>query len=163
MSIRKKVGIAIIIMIFVYPLTLFAKTQQMGSIKGIVDQSLMESKNYIQLDVIAESNSIATFNTIDLQLNFDAKKLKLLEIKDKTSFCAIFLKEKIDNQNGNFVMQCGTFGYNAVNNAKIVTIVFEIVQNGLAEINFDNSRILANDGYGTNILSYTETHYIDLK
>jgi len=158
--INKIIKISILVSFLLYPISTYSKNyEKIGSLNGIISKN----DKYIQYDVIAKSNTDIEFNTIDLQLHFDKTKLNLVKIKDEYSFCNIILINKINNKKGNFTMQCGAFGYNASNESKIISLIFKQIDTGIAEINFNDSRLLANDGYGTDILSYTETNFIYLE
>lgn len=103
-------------------------------------------------------------NAAEFYFSFPADKLKVKEIKKDGSFFELWItgSPSFDNATGEFALAGGlpSPGFTG-ENGLIGTVVFEPLNQGLAEITFDRakSRVLANDGLGTKI----EARFTDLR
>jgi hypothetical protein len=114
------------------------------------------------VDIVVEPGG-EDVNAIETELNFDGSKLELLEISREKSFCQFFVEEDSSSQ-GKIKLSClAPFpGINEVRNA--YTIIFKQLSDGETELSLSqNSMILANDGYGTNIAKEIKGQKISLE
>lgn len=90
-------------------------------------------------------------NALDVDLKFPPEKLQLVSPKTNVSVISVWTSQpQFNNQNGSLRLQGGIpHGVN-VNNATVATLTFRVKTIGNAIIRFtDNSKILLNDGLGT--------------
>jgi len=98
---------------------------------------------------------VQAINAGEFYFNFPADKLTIKEIKKDGSFFTLWIKDSpsFDNQAGSLALAGGlpSPGFTG-NNGLVATIVFEAKALGQAKISLDaKSRILANDGSGTQV------------
>lgn len=104
-------------------------------------------------------------NAVQIDLEYDPETLEVIDFITKDSFASIFIEKSIDNERGfsrvsggvpnpGFLSETGLFG----------TVVFKAKKPGPIIIRIlPSSLVLANDGYGTNILSrYSDVSYLAL-
>lgn len=93
-------------------------------------------------------------NAVDLQLNFDAKKLSLINSSDGKSFFGIWLgAPKYDNNVGTISMSGVNTEGIKTNSGLIVTMTFKTIAQGSASISInDKTTAYLTDGYGSEVL-----------
>jgi hypothetical protein len=108
--------------------------------------------NFIEIKIIIDPKKQA-INAVGIFLQFSKDKLRVKKLVRKNSFCDLFVAEKFNNDTGEINVSCGK-PYPGINKlSEIMTVVFEKKQIGLAQLIFtDKSVVLANDGFGTNVL-----------
>jgi len=122
------------------------------------DYSLFMDKDFLYVDLAVDSGG-TEINALQTSLEFDTSKLILEQASYENSFCELLAYEKIDNQNGNFHVACGspTGGTEA---STIVRLKFSKIGEGWTKMNLGESTVLANDGLGTPLASDNEIHRI---
>jgi len=69
------------------------------------------------------------------------------------SFCSFFIEENIDNALGKIKITCLDPYPGTAKISNVVSLTFKKINSGAADLNLsDDSLVLANDGYGTNVL-----------
>lgn len=123
---------------------------------------LYEGGQNIILDALVDPGG-TPINSVGLNLEYQKEFLKLTDIKTESSFCSLFVGRVIDNENGLSTIACGTPNP-GINTEKLVArFIFEKQGPGQAEIAINKeSMILANDGYGTNVINSFATLNITL-
>lgn len=134
-----------------------------SNVNFIVDSKAHHKKGEVFSMGINVSKTDTSINAVQMDLKFDPNKLEIVDITTTGSFVNIFLQKEIDNQLG-FARIAGGLpnpGY-IPNKSNFCTIIFKAKDSGLAEISFlDSSKVLANDGRGTDILNtYKKTYYL---
>lgn len=93
-------------------------------------------------------------NALDVDIRFPADRLQLVSPKTSVSVIEVWTSQpKFNNSQGTVRLQGGIPRGINVNNALVATLTFRVKSVGNAIIRFgDNSKILLNDGLGTNDL-----------
>lgn len=102
-------------------------------------------------------------NAIDTEISFDKDRLKLIDISHDKSFCEFFIEEDV-SVDGKIKLSClAPFpGIKEIRN--VYTLTFEKKDKGETEIRLSpRSMVLANDGYGTNIVREIKNQKINLE
>lgn len=108
--------------------------------------------NLIALDLVVEPHQ-AEINTVSAEISYPTNKISLKELSKNNSFCSFFIEEKIDKAAGIIKISCATPYPGTDKTSRVITLFFEGLEKGGADISLsDNSLVLANDGYGTNVL-----------
>ncbi len=96
----------------------------------------------------------AAINAVDGTLDFRKDLLEVVSVSKKDSIITLWIQEPVfSNKNGTI-----TFGGLVLNpgyqgiSGTILTIEFKVRKEGSGGINFSSGSVLANDGYGTNVL-----------
>jgi hypothetical protein len=108
--------------------------------------------NSLTLDLMVDPAG-EQINTVSTEISFPADKLSLLSLGKTNSFCSFFVEEKINNTLGKIKISClAPFpGTNKMSN--VVSLTFKKIGSGSADLSLSSdSLVLANDGYGTNVL-----------
>lgn len=108
--------------------------------------------NSISLDLVVEPNQ-AEVNTVSTEISYPTDRISLKKMSKENSFCSFFIENNVDAVNGKIKISCAAPYPGTAKTSRVVTLYFEGLKKGLAEINLsNNSLVLANDGYGTNVL-----------
>lgn len=92
-------------------------------------------------------------NAIGTIISFPAEILAINSINKDGSACEFFIDEEIDNNSGQLKFSCGTPTPGIEKESQLAQIIFTKKKSGWATLSFnDDSMVLANDGYSTNIL-----------
>lgn len=92
-------------------------------------------------------------NAIGTIISFPAEILTISGINKDNSACEFFMDEEIDNNSGQLNFSCGTPTPGIEKESQLAKIIFTKKKSGWATLSFnDDSMVLANDGYSTNIL-----------
>lgn len=112
-------------------------------------------ENYILMDLVIDPDN-DEINTVSTLISFPPDKLELKGFSKKSSFCSFFIEEEINNKEGWAKISC-LKPYPGISKlSNVVGLVFEEKKVGEANITLSkDSMVLANDGYGTNVLKYT--------
>lgn len=95
-------------------------------------------------------------NAIEVVANYDPKAVEILDIITTNSFCRqdFFITKTIDNENGIVDIACGlpNPGFSRPNGI-VAELLIQPLKSGQLSLHFgDETKILANDGLGTNVL-----------
>jgi len=107
-------------------------------------------------------------NAAELYFNFDPARLEVLRIDQSGSFFELWItgQPKFDNDNGviEFAGGLPKPGFQG-KNGLVATVIMQAKQEGLAiiEIDWDRSRVLANDGLGSKVESRFRTARIQVR
>lgn len=120
------------------------------------------SGKFIFLDLVVDPNN-DEINTVSANISFPASKLSLEQVSKENTFCLFFVEEKIDNENGHAKFSClkPYPGTDTISN--VISLVFKEKESGEADIVIGDSLVLANDGYGTNVLKETRGQTIFIR
>jgi len=106
----------------------------------------------ITLDLVVDPAG-EEINTVSTEISFPADKLSLENLSKENSFCSFFVEEKIDNDLGKIKISCLAPFPGTDKMSNVVSLTFKELNSGTADLNLSNdSMVLANDGYGTNVL-----------
>jgi hypothetical protein len=129
----------------------------------IYNATLALEPDYDTFD-ISDSHRIAirlstggeAINAAGVVLDYDPKLIEVEQIITENSFCRqdLFVERKIDNKNGEVRLSCGLPSPGFKDPKGIVAeLIIRFRQMGLASLRFgDDTQVLANDGFGTNVL-----------
>ncbi|MEA3398765.1 MAG: hypothetical protein U9R06_03410 [Patescibacteria group bacterium] len=103
-------------------------------------------------------------NAVGIDFNFDQNILEAARIDFNSSFCTLFIKSWFDNKAGQIQIACGK-PYPGISEEKeVATIYFRLKNSGWNEFTFTpKSQVLANDGFGTDILAALENSMVYLR
>jgi hypothetical protein len=95
-------------------------------------------------------------NAVEVVANYDPEEAKVLDIITTNSFCRqdLFITKTIDNENGVVDIACGlpSPGFSEPNGI-VAELLIQPLKSGQLSLRFDDeTKILANDGLGTNVL-----------
>lgn len=107
--------------------------------------------DFILLDLVVDPGE-DEINTVSANIFFPANKLSLEMLSKNNTFCLFFVEEEIDNEIGWAKISCMKPypGTDTVSN--VISLVFRKKEAGEANLVIGDSLVLANDGYGTNVL-----------
>ena len=126
------------------PAASFSLSPNTGSF--IVDSTFDVS---IYLDTQGQS-----INTVELNLKFPPDKLQLASSSTGKSIIGIWTSApKFDNQAGTIYLVGGIPGGITVSKGLVANLTFRVKSVGSAVVKFENSRVLLNNGLGTEILT----------
>jgi len=99
-----------------------------------------------------------SINALDVDLHFPADKIQLVSPKTSVSVISVWTSQpKFNNETGTIRLQGGIPRGINVNNALVANFTFRVRSVGTAILQFsDQSKVLLNDGLGTNDLSRRE-------
>ena len=97
-------------------------------------------------------------NTLDISLKFPADKLQLVSPSAGKSIISVWTAQPVyDNQTGGIRLQGGMPGGVTTSNGLVTTLTFRVKGMGTTAVRFsDATRVLANDGKGTDVLQDTQ-------
>jgi len=109
----------------------------------------------IRLSIIVDPGE-QSINTVSTVLRYPQEKLNLLTIDNANSHFSLFLEEEINQEEGLVIITCLQPFPGIKEKANLVNLIFQPLETGEIEIEFlEDSIVLANDGYGTNVLKET--------
>jgi hypothetical protein len=101
-------------------------------------------------------------NTVSTEISFPAEKLSLSDLSKDNSFCSFFVEDNIDNTLGKIKISCLAPFPGTDKMSNVVSLTFERIATGAADLSLSSdSMVLANDGYGTNVLNNLGGQRID--
>lgn len=104
-----------------------------------------------------------TINTVDLALRYPPDRLQLVSTGTGKSIIGLWTSvPKYNNQTGIVELTGGIPGGVRVERGLITTLTFRVKAVGQAIVKFDRTRILYNDGMGTEALTQTQNSIYDL-
>jgi hypothetical protein len=114
----------------------------------------------ISIFLNTQGNSV---NTIDMALRFPTDKLQLVSTGTGRSIVGLWTSPpKYNNQTGIVELTGGVPGGVNVERGLITTLTFRAKAVGQAVVKFDRSKILLNDGLGTEVLTQNQNSIYDL-
>jgi len=105
-------------------------------------------------------------NMLESVITFPQDKLQVISLFKEGSIISLWVQEpSFSNKDGSITLAGGLPAPGFIGTAgKIITVSFKVIGEGDAMINIGDAQLLANDGYGTNILkNITPTHLTLLK
>lgn len=95
-----------------------------------------------------------SINALEISLDFPQDKLQVVSPASSQSIVSVWVAPpRFNNQTGNITLQGGIPGGISVSNGLIIRITFRVKSLGTAVLKFlDNSKILLDDGRGTDVL-----------
>jgi hypothetical protein len=104
-----------------------------------------------------------SINTLELNLKFPPDKLQLVSSSTGKSIIGIWTSlPKFDNQHGTISLVGGIPGGINVSRGLVASFTFRAKAVGTAVIKFENSLVLLNDGFGTEIPTQNQNSVFDL-
>ncbi|MDD4902015.1 MAG: cohesin domain-containing protein [Patescibacteria group bacterium] len=108
--------------------------------------------NSFTLDLVVDPAD-EEINTVSTEISFPTDKLSLENLSKGNSFCSFFVEEKIDNALGKIKISCLAPYPGTDRMSNVISLTFKQINTGTANLNLSSdSLVLANDGYGTNVL-----------
>jgi len=98
-----------------------------------------------------------TINAVQAVINFDPRKVRVDEINIEKTFCnhGLFLEKSKDNNLGEVRVACGLFNPGFSGDGVVVELELTPLRRGDFSLNFSpECMVLANDGLGTEVLSF---------
>jgi uncharacterized membrane protein len=147
-SLRIVLATSFALFILFNPSTTFAGQYFLGPATGTYS---VGSTFDVQVLLNTDEQSV---NALDVDIRFPADRLQLVSPKTSVSVIEVWTSQpKFNNSQGTIRLQGGIPRGINVNNALVATLTFRVKSVGNAIIRFgDNSKILLNDGLGTNDL-----------
>ena len=135
-----------------FPLSAFAGVLLLSPTSGTFT---VGSTFDVQILLDTEGKSV---NALDVDLRFPVDKLQLVSPNTSVSVISLWTSQpQFNNQTGRVRLQGGIPRGINVNNALVATLTFRVKSVGTAILNFsDQSKVLLNDGLGTDDLSRQE-------
>ncbi len=104
-----------------------------------------------------------TVNTIDLAIKYPPDKLQLVSSGTGKSIIGLWTSQpKYNNQTGTLELTGGIPGGVKVDKGLITTLTFRVKAVGSAVVKFDRTRVLLNDGLGTEVLTQNQNSLYEL-
>lgn len=106
-------------------------------------------------EVVVEIDTLgAQVNAVGVYLNYDAKKMRLIDMDTRQSFCQFYPEKKFDNNLGTVTLACGAPHPGLEGKSTMLKLKFLPISVGSTTIHASKeSQILMSDGKGTNILT----------
>lgn len=154
----KKLYKLILFLVFIscfYPLT--AKAQK-ASFNLRPENGSFSVGSTFYVDILINAEGIAV-NASQATISFSADKLKVVELSKKSSIFTLWPEEPVfSNSEGRVSFLGGVPSPGFIGESgKVITILFQAKSVGQATLSFSGEKILANDPYGTNIFSSSQT------
>lgn len=101
------------------------------------------------------NTSDQAINAVGIVINYDPEKVLVSDLNFDKSFCELFIEQVIDNQNGQIRIFCGlpTPGFSG--KSSVASFSFKNLTDKASFSFDDETQVLANDGFGTNIRAKT--------
>lgn len=120
------------------------------------------SNGLITIDLVLEPGGEEA-NAVETEIYFDSNQLEVAEINKEKTFCQMFVEENLSTP-GKIKLSCLAPYPGTKEISNVYTIVFKQKNIGESWITLSpNSQVLANDGYGTNILKEAKEQKIILE
>ena len=163
---KNKISIIIVFVLFISPIISNAEisetriaseenTLHNASISlNLADYDATSSLGIVDILINPETQSI---NAAGVKLKFSTTTLEIKGILTGNSFCDFFLENSFDNSAGELSLS-GMKPYPGVATSSLLgQIIFEKINSGTSTISIikNNSMVLANNGFATNILAST--------
>lgn len=106
-------------------------------------------------DIIVDPNG-QSINAVFASMSFSTSSLRIINLDTENSFCELFIDESFDNETGTISIMCGKPYPGIDAKANVGQVTFEKINQKETTISFSpDAMVLANDGYGTNVLATT--------
>ena len=126
-------------------------TEHTATIEFVTQDNTATSDTFT-LDINVDPGGQA-INAVGIFIGFASTSVTALEINIDNSFCDFFIDTSIDQEAGEISIFCGKPYPGVATTSNIAQITFQKDVLGLSNIEVkQNSLVLANDGFGTNIL-----------
>lgn len=132
-----------------------------GKLFVLPDYGSFLDKDKLTLNIFIDPQG-QEVNAADIRILFPPELLKVESIDYTGQFCELIAKEEIDNQAGEIRLTCGTPSNTISTTARVAQINFSKLDTGWATLSTSESRVLAANGLGTNILKSPEIHRVYL-
>lgn len=120
------------------------------------------SDGLITIDLVLEPGG-EEVNAVETEIYFDSNQLEVTEIDKSKTFCQMFVEENLSTP-GKIKLSCLAPYPGTKEISNVYTIVFKQKTIGETWLTLSpDSQVLANDGYGTNILKETKEQKIILE
>lgn len=123
-------------------------------------------KNYsassLSLQVVVNPGGQA-INAVGFSLLFPTDQLSVKSIDTTKSFCELTVFNSFDNNIGQANLGCGKPYPGISTTSEVATINFSLKKGGKLDLSFADPMVLANDGYGTDVLLSTSSQAITIK
>jgi len=129
-------------------------SQKATSTQAILSlEKIFDINEYSVIDIKANPNG-QILNAVGLTINFSTQNLKVEKIYTGNSFCLFFVENNYSNEDGVINLACGLPSPGINKEGLVAQIVFRHLSSEITTIKFsEESQVLANDGFGTNILN----------
>lgn len=118
---------------------------------------------YLTLDLVVDPSG-EEINIVSTEISFPADKLVLEKLSKENSFCSFFMEEKVDAAAGKIKISCAAPYPGTDRISNIVSLTFRQINSGSADLGLSpDSLVLANDGYGTDVLKELKGQKIALE
>lgn len=95
-------------------------------------------------------------NAVEAKLVFEPDKLEVVEVSEEGSIMLLWVEEpNFSNASGTIGFAGGLYGGFTGQDGKVISAIFKTKKAGVAKINFEEAKVLAHDGKGTDILRKT--------
>lgn len=117
----------------------------------------------LDIDFGIDAKGLPT-NSAGIHLRFDPRFLQVKAIDYGGSFCTLSAEQTINNRRGILRLGCGTPNGQITGRAKVARVTFTKIKDGRTDLSLSRtSKILANDGYGTNMLFDFPTYRLQIQ
>lgn len=146
------------LVILVYPVKTFADTLFISPSSGNYTEGQAFSVR------VAVSSTRQAINAVSGTLSFPSDLLQVTSISKGSSILTLWVQEP------SYSNARGTVSFEGVvpnpgfsgSDGRVVTVNFRVIKSGTAKLSFSNGSLLANDGYGTNVLKNIGTANFNL-
>jgi len=116
-------------------------------------EKIFDIGEYSVINIKADPNG-QTMNAVGAVINFSTQNLKIEKIYTGNSFCLFFVENNYSNEDGIINLACGLPSPGISEEGLVTQVVFRHLNSEITTIKFSKeSQVLANDGFGTNILN----------
>lgn len=117
------------------------------------DQRYSLTEKEVKLNIVLDSEK-GFINATSVIISYPKDILNLVAIDTTESDFSIFLEKEIDQKHGTAIITCLQPFPGIIGKANIVNLVFQPLKKGDAWVKIsEDSMVLANDGYGTDVLN----------
>lgn len=143
------------VLISVYP-PLPARAAGRASVELSPASKVVQVDETFRVDVVVSTNE--SVNAVDTNLSFPPSLLMVTEIETDQSWVTIWIpgSPSFSNKDGTIRFRGGRPTPGIQGKGTIATVVFQAKRPGKANVAFGDSRLLANDGLGTDVLEQTK-------
>jgi hypothetical protein len=129
---------------------------------SIEQQFINEQNNTVVFDVMITTTQ--PINLVQADLRFDTNIFSVQDIQLDKSFATIITEKSYSDENGFLAIKAGLPNPGFMGKGLLARVVLKRKQAGAANIQFlSSSKVLANDGDGTNLLSQSNNTIIEIK
>ena len=126
-------------------------TEKTASLDMEIENQATTTDNFV-LKISTNPNG-QSINAIGTSVNYSPKEFKATKLNFDNSFCDLFIDKTIDNITGHVSIMCGKPYPGVDKESTIAEISFTRINKTSKNITFDTgSLVLANDGFGTDVL-----------